>query len=65
MLTINHTIKGHGQISRKYGIDPQKGASVILMPDQYISWAGEADDYDDMEHFFSAFMKLQSHASHL
>ena len=51
--------EGHGQAYANYGIDPVKGASVILRPDQYVSWVGEVDDYDSMEMFFSAFMRRQ------
>jgi phenol 2-monooxygenase len=49
--------EGHGQAYANYGIDPIQGASVILRPDQYVSWVGKVDDYEDMERFFSAFMR--------
>lgn len=49
--------EGHGQAYENYGIDPARGASVIVRPDQYVSWVGEVDDYDSMERFFSAFMR--------
>lgn len=52
--------EGHGQAYANYGIDPVHGASVILRPDQYVSWVGEMDDYETMDRFFSAFMKLQA-----
>lgn len=52
--------EGHGKAYENYGIDPRRGASVIVRPDQYVSWLGEVDDYEDMERFFSAFMKPQS-----
>jgi phenol 2-monooxygenase len=52
--------EGHGKAYENYGIDPRRGASVIIRPDQYVSWLGEVDDYEDMERFFSAFMKPQS-----
>ncbi|KAF4167690.1 hypothetical protein CNMCM6936_004535 [Aspergillus lentulus] len=51
--------EGHGKAYENYGIDPRRGASVIVRPDQYVSWLGEVDDYEDMERFFSAFMKPQ------
>ncbi|KAJ6009156.1 hypothetical protein N7499_000890 [Penicillium canescens] len=51
--------EGHGQAYANYGIDPIQGASVILRPDQYVSWVGKVDDYEDMERFFSAFMRPQ------
>lgn len=51
--------EGHGQAYENYGIDPAQGASIIIRPDQYVAWVGEADDYNNMERFFSAFMKPQ------
>lgn len=51
--------EGHGQAYANYGIDPVRGASIIVRPDQYVSWVGEVDDYDNMGSFFSAFMKRQ------
>ncbi|KAL3435018.1 thioredoxin-like protein [Aspergillus tetrazonus] len=51
--------EGHGQAYANYGIDPSNGASVIIRPDQYVSWVGDMDDYEEMARFFSAFMKQQ------
>ncbi|KAE8150616.1 FAD binding domain-containing protein [Aspergillus avenaceus] len=51
--------EGHGEAYASYGIDPTRGASVILRPDQHVSWVGEMDDYDEMSKFFSGFMKPQ------
>lgn len=51
--------EGHGQAYANYGIDPDKGASVIVRPDQYVSWVGDMDGYDELSRFFSAFMKPQ------
>lgn len=51
--------EGHGQAYANYGIDPSRGASVIVRPDQYVSWVGEMDDYEEMARFFSGFMKPQ------
>lgn len=51
--------EGHGQAYANYGIDPSRGGSVILRPDQYISWIGEMDDYEQMSRFFTGFMKQQ------
>jgi phenol 2-monooxygenase len=52
--------EGHGQAYMNYGIDPSRGASAIIRPDQYVSWVGEVDDYDEMTRFFSGFMKPQT-----
>ncbi|KAJ5097871.1 FAD binding domain-containing protein [Penicillium argentinense] len=49
--------EGHGQAYLNYGIDPVHGAAVIVRPDQYVSWIGEVNDYDEMAGFFAAFMK--------
>lgn len=51
--------EGHGRAYVNYGIDPSCGASVIIRPDQYVSWVGDMDDYDEMAKFFSGFMKIQ------
>ncbi|KAK5947616.1 hypothetical protein PMZ80_001769 [Knufia obscura] len=48
--------EGHGQAYKNYGINPTRGCSVILRPDQYISWIGEMDDYKSMDSFFRGFM---------
>lgn len=51
--------EGYGQAYTNYGIDPILGASVIVRPDQYVSWIGEVDDYEKMSQFFGGFMKQQ------
>jgi phenol 2-monooxygenase len=52
--------EGHGQAYANYGIDPSRGASVIIRPDQYVSWIGEVTDYEEMSRFFSGFMIRQA-----
>ncbi|KAJ5690867.1 hypothetical protein N7462_005259 [Penicillium macrosclerotiorum] len=49
--------EGHGNAYANYGIDPVQGASLIMRPDQYMSWVGEVDEYDVMDMFFTGFMK--------
>lgn len=51
--------EGDGQAYENYGIDPKRGASIIIRPDQYVSWIGEVDDYEQMSRFFAGFMKKQ------
>lgn len=51
--------EGHGHAYDNYGIDTSRGASVIIRPDQYVSWVGEVDDYQEMSRFFGVFMKSQ------
>lgn len=48
--------EGHGQIYRNYGIDSATGCTVIIRPDQYISYIGPVDDYDALDRFFTSFM---------
>lgn len=48
--------EGHGEMYKNYGIDPEQGCSIILRPDQYVSYVGPMDAYDEMDKFFSAFM---------
>lgn len=52
--------EGHGQAYENYGVDKKKGCAVILRPDQYVSWVGELEDVQDMDRFFSGFMKVQN-----
>lgn len=51
--------EGHGQMYQNYGINPSEGCAVILRPDQYISYVGPMDAYENMNEFFSAFMIAQ------
>ncbi|KAJ5355556.1 uncharacterized protein N7496_012768 [Penicillium cataractarum] len=51
--------EGHGQAYKNYGIDPSRGASVIIRPDQHVSWVGEVDDHQTMSRFFAGFMVYQ------
>ncbi|KAG9570317.1 phenol 2-monooxygenase, partial [Aureobasidium melanogenum] len=51
--------EGHGQMYQNYGINPSEGCAVILRPDQYISYVGPMDAYEEMDGFFSAFMISQ------
>lgn len=51
--------EGHGRAYEHYGINPTHGASVIIRPDQHVSWVGDMDDYENISRFFSGFMKPQ------
>jgi len=51
--------EGHGRAYENYGVDAKKGCLIILRPDQYVSWLGELEDVQDMDRFFSAFMKVR------
>ncbi|KIW48593.1 uncharacterized protein PV06_01165 [Exophiala oligosperma] len=50
--------EGHGQIYENLGIGPA-GCSVVLRPDQYVSYVGPMDAYDELDKFFSGFMVTQ------
>lgn len=52
--------EGHGEAYMNYGIDAQAGCAIIVRPDQYVSWIGAVDDYQQMDLFFSNFMRAQS-----
>lgn len=51
--------EGHGRIYENLGID-LAGCSVVLRPDQYVSYVGPMDAYDELDKFFSGFMLPQS-----
>jgi phenol 2-monooxygenase len=51
--------EGHGHAYENYGIDPRTGCAVIVRPDQYVSWIGELDDVEQMDQFFSNFLRVQ------
>ncbi|RAL12949.1 putative phenol 2-monooxygenase [Aspergillus homomorphus CBS 101889] len=45
--------KGHGHLYEHLGISPEKGAIIIVRPDQYVSTVLSLDDYRQVGHFFS------------
>lgn len=51
--------EGHGHAYQNYGVDPEKGCTVVLRPDQHVSFVTEVDDYEGLDHFFSGFMVEQ------
>ena len=48
--------EGNSEAYKNYGIDPEVGCTVILRPDQYVSFVGDWDDFDALDKFFSGFM---------
>lgn len=52
--------EGFGEAYKNYGVDAAKGCAVILRPDQYVSWLGNLEDVQEMDHFFSGFMKVRN-----
>jgi len=55
--------EGHGKIYENFGIDTKEGCAVILRPDQYVSYVGKMDGYEELDKFFSSFMVDQSRGS--
>ncbi|KAB5540448.1 FAD binding domain protein [Coniochaeta sp. 2T2.1] len=53
--------EGHGEAYKNYDVDKTRGCAVVLRPDQYVSWIGELEDVEDIDRFFSGFMRPQSH----
>lgn len=51
--------EGHGHLFDSFGINPQEGCAVILRPDQYVSYVGKMDAYEELDRFFSGFMIVQ------
>jgi phenol 2-monooxygenase (NADPH) len=43
---------GHGHAYATFGIDPDKGAMVIVRPDQYVSLVISLGEYDIVQKFF-------------
>lgn len=50
--------EGHGHIYDNLRVDPE-GCLVVLRPDQYVSYVGPMDAYDELDRFFSGFMLPQ------
>ncbi|PWY65706.1 phenol 2-monooxygenase [Aspergillus heteromorphus CBS 117.55] len=48
--------KGHGHVYDHLGISPDKGAIIIVRPDQYVSAVFSLDDYRRIGEFFEGFM---------
>ncbi|PLB46453.1 phenol 2-monooxygenase, partial [Aspergillus steynii IBT 23096] len=48
--------KGHGQAYEFLGISPQKGAIIIVRPDQYVSAVVGLDEYEKIGEFFEGFL---------
>ncbi|EAU34080.1 conserved hypothetical protein [Aspergillus terreus NIH2624] len=48
--------KGHGRLYEYLGISPERGAIVIVRPDQYVSAVYSLDDYAQIGKFFDGFL---------
>ena len=47
-----HYNHGHGHAFEIYGVDPEKGAVVIVRPDQYVAKIMSLESVENMEEFF-------------
>ncbi|KAI0376831.1 FAD binding domain-containing protein [Hypomontagnella monticulosa] len=47
----------HGHAYEKYGVDPNRGALIIVRPDHYIAKISSFENVDAVAEFFSKFMK--------
>ncbi|KAL6151640.1 hypothetical protein ACJQWK_10362 [Exserohilum turcicum] len=52
----DHYNSGHGHAYKRYGVDADIGAVVIVRPDQYISKVATLDDVDGIASFFAGCM---------
>ncbi|RAH69090.1 putative phenol 2-monooxygenase [Aspergillus aculeatinus CBS 121060] len=51
--------KGHGHVYEHLGISPERGAIIIVRPDQYVSTVLSLDDYRQIGQFFSGCLLPQ------
>lgn len=51
---------GHGHAYERYGISPKTGCLVVVRPDQHVGSIVELEDIDQVDAFFSAFMRSQN-----
>jgi phenol 2-monooxygenase len=54
-----HYNAGHGHAYEKYGVDPEKGAVVVVRPDQYVAKILQLDDGNAVEEFFAGCLLEQ------
>jgi phenol 2-monooxygenase (NADPH) len=55
-----HYNSGHGHAHEKLGIDHDRGAVIIVRPDQYVSKVLPLDDLEGIGRFFDGFCIQQS-----
>ncbi|GAB1321053.1 Phenol 2-monooxygenase [Madurella fahalii] len=47
---------GHGHAYKAYGIDPQKGALVVVRPDHYVAKVAALEDVNSVKQLFEGFL---------
>ncbi|KAJ5756831.1 hypothetical protein N7533_006374 [Penicillium manginii] len=52
--------QGHGHAYDVLGIDPKRGALIIVRPDQYVSAVMDLSDYTEIGNFFKGFLRCQT-----
>ena len=55
---------GHGRIYDCCGIDPKRGAVIVLRPDQYVAQVTAIDDFDAIRSFFKSFKRTTENGVH-
>ncbi|KAK0623750.1 FAD binding domain-containing protein [Immersiella caudata] len=50
---------GHGHAYKEYGVDPEKGAVVVVRPDQYVAKILKIEDVESLNGFFDKFLVRQ------
>ncbi|OBT97633.1 hypothetical protein VE01_04449 [Pseudogymnoascus verrucosus] len=66
-IFVDEEIKdeGCGTAYDFYGVDSNKGAAVIVRPDQYVSMVTAIEDHDGLRGFFSGWGRVQRYIQHL
>ncbi|KAH8882508.1 phenol hydroxylase [Thozetella sp. PMI_491] len=52
--------EGYGDAYKNYGVDRERGCVVAVRPDQYVSWVGELEDFDDLQKYFEGCLVLDA-----
>ncbi|TDZ21500.1 Phenol hydroxylase [Colletotrichum orbiculare MAFF 240422] len=55
--------EGFGDAYKNYGVDRQRGAVVVVRPDQYVAWVGDLEDFEDLQKYFEGCLVLGRHAA--
>ncbi|KAL1630659.1 hypothetical protein SLS54_000530 [Diplodia seriata] len=46
-----------GEAYKKWGVDPARGAVVVMRPDQCVGWYGDLEDVEGMERYLEGVLK--------
>ena len=59
-----HPNYGHGHAYDRYGVDPERGAIVVVRPDHYVSMVVGIDEPSKIGDFFDGCLKLPTGTTH-